>query len=169
MRTLQISQLKPNPAGKDRNRTGTVSATQLAGEWVDIKNTGNQSANLENVELNHKAFSPQDPAGRWVGIFTFPNFILRAGEVVRIHSGRNRDLSVIAPADMSGANYHGFTGMDNYVWNNREGDTAALWNLTHSDWIEQSSYDPYPPEGVVLVRVGSKLVSLVPSFINLFR
>lgn len=169
MKTLKISQLKPNPTGKDRTRFGPLSATQLAAEWVDVKNTGIGSVNLENVELNHKAFSPQDPAGKWQAVMVFPSFLLAAGKVVRVHSGRHRDVSVIAAADQAGADYHTFTGADAYVWNNSEGDTAALWDLGQQKWIDSAAYDPNPPEGVILVRVGSKLITLVPSFANAFR
>ena len=169
MKTLQISQLKPNPAGKDRTRLGPVSATQLAGEWVDVKNTGAFPVNLENVELNHKAFSHEDPVGRWQQAKVFPKFSLPAGKIVRVHSGQHRDVSVVAPTDQTGADYHTFTGEDAYIWNNKEGDTAALWNLALQEWIDSASYNPDPPEGVILVRVGSKLIALVPSFANVLR
>ena len=169
MKTLQISQLKPNPTGKDRTRFGPVSATQLAGEWVDVKNTAAFPVNLENVELNYKAFSPQDPAGRWQTVMVFPKFFLPTGKIVRVHSGKHRDVSVIAAADHAGADYHTFTGRDTYVWNNKEGDTAALWDLALQKWIDCASYDSNPPEGIILIRVGSKLIPLVPSFVNALR
>jgi hypothetical protein len=169
MKTLQISQLKPNPAGKDRTRFGPGSPTQLAGEWVDVKNTGTAPINLENVELNHKAFSPQDPAGRWQAVMVFPKFSLPAGNVVRVHSGKHRDVSVIGAADQAGADYHAFTGADAYIWNNRDGDTAALWDVAQQKWIDGAAYDPNSPEGVILVRLGSKLIPLVPSFANALR
>jgi hypothetical protein len=33
---LQIVRIKPNPAGRDRNRYGQTPAAQLAAEWVTI-------------------------------------------------------------------------------------------------------------------------------------
>lgn len=50
MKTLQTVRLKPNPAGKDRTRSG-ASETQLGGEWADIKNTGRLDVNLVGVNL----------------------------------------------------------------------------------------------------------------------
>lgn len=169
MKTLQITQLKPNPQGKDRYRSGPINPTQLAAEWVDVKNIGSVPVNLKNVELNSKAFSPGDPAGRWNPVMAFPDFTLPVGSVVRVHSGEHRHVSIIAAEDQRGAQYHTFTGRDLYTWNNREGDTAALWDLAAQAWIDSASYDPNPPEGAVLVRVGSKLVpSRVTSFLQRF-
>ena len=50
MKTIRTNQLKPNPAGKDRTRSG-ASETQLAAEWVDIMNTGRIDADLNGVAL----------------------------------------------------------------------------------------------------------------------
>ncbi len=39
---IMIVRMKPNPAGKDRPARGTPTVTQLAGEWVDIRNDSGQ-------------------------------------------------------------------------------------------------------------------------------
>jgi hypothetical protein len=158
VKTLNVSQLKPNPAGKDRPRSGNLNPSQLAGEWVDIKNIGTYAVDLEAVELNDRVFGPAHPQGQWASILTFPSFLLPAGKTVRVHSGQHRDLSVIRAEDREGAEYHHFTGRDAYVWNNAQGDTAGLWDLRSQQWIDSASYDPNPPEGVVLVRSGVKLI-----------
>jgi hypothetical protein len=61
----------------------------------------------------------------------------------------------LRPEDVAGAHHHTFTGK-NYVWNNDCGDTAGLGN--GQVWIDNASYDPYPPEGRILIRQGDKLV-----------
>lgn len=158
MKTLSVTQLKPNPAGKDRSRSGNLNPSQLASEWIDIKNIGSYDVNLENVELNHRAFSPSHPQGQWAPVLAFAKFLLPAGKTVRVHAGQSRELLVIRPEDRQGAEYHCFIGRDAYVWNNAEGDTAGLWDLTSQHWIDAASYDPNPPEGLILIRSGPKLV-----------
>jgi hypothetical protein len=45
-----------------------------------------------------------------------------------------------------------------YVWNNERGDCAALWQVGEKDSFDKACYDAIPPEGVILVSVGNKLV-----------
>ena len=49
-----------------------------------------------------------------------------------------------------------------YVWNNKEGDTPALFNPVTKVTLDSASYDPNPPQGEVLVRSGAKLVPATP-------
>ncbi len=151
---LFITSIKPNPAGKDRNRNG-ATPTQLAAEWVDFRNDAGQTVNLSGLSLWHKAYSPG--TSTWQKITTFTGGSLGAGQIMRVHSGQARQ-GVISQDDMAGAHQHVFTGRDAYVWNNREGDTPALYVEARQDTIDTASYDPNPPEGVVLVRQGDKLV-----------
>jgi hypothetical protein len=53
---LQITRIKPDPAGKDRNRFGQTSGSQLAAEWVDFRNDGATAVNLAPIELWHRAY-----------------------------------------------------------------------------------------------------------------
>lgn len=156
MKSLQIVRAKPNPRGKDRNRYGTATPTQLAAEWVDFRNVGYGDVNLQGVELYHLAYGDGGQS-RWEKVMDFKG-VLRAGKVVRVHSGATRDLSIIAAEDLAGADHHLFTGQDRYVWNNAEGDCPSLRDAAVNEWIDQASYDPFPPEGAVLVRSGAKLV-----------
>jgi hypothetical protein len=156
VRTLQVVSLKPNPIGKDRNRSGATAA-QLGGEWVDVKNTGYAALELAGVDIYHLAFGPGSPQGRWEKIMSLVGR-LESGRVLRVHAGQFRDLSVLRAEDRAGADLHTFTGDDAYVWNNREGDTALLWLPDSKSEIDKASYDPNPPEGVALIRVGNKLV-----------
>jgi hypothetical protein len=154
MKTLQIIRIKPNPSGKDRNRHG-ASPAQLGAEWVDFQNIGDASVSLDNVQLYHIAYHAGQ--GHWAHLMTFRG-TLGAGEIVRVHSGQVRNVSVLYQEDINGAHDHLFTGQDAYVWNNREGDTPSLRDGISGGWIDQASYDPNPPDGEVLVRWGNKLV-----------
>jgi len=160
MKTLRVVQLKPNPIGKDRNRFGALSPAQLGAEWVDFKNTGIVAEDLQNVRLYHVAYALGEPNGHWEEITNFQGS-LPPGQVVRVHSGQSRDMSVLRQEDLLGADYHLFTGKDSYVWNNQKGDIAVLGNGSVSNLIDRAPYDPNPPEGTVLVRIGEKLVPAV--------
>lgn len=169
MKTLRVVQLKPNPVGKDRNRFGTLSPAQLGAEWVDFKNIGIVAEDLQNVRLYHVAYAIGEPHGHWEEIMSFQGS-LPPGQVVRVHSGQSRDTSVLRQEDLLGADYHLFTGKDSYVWNNQKGDIAALGDGGVSNLIDRASYDPNPPEGTVLVRIGEKLVPAVaPARVPNFR
>jgi len=158
MKTLQTSRLKPNPAGKDKSRSGHASIAQLGAEWVDIRNTGSSPVNLDGVKLYHIAFANGQPS-HWEAIMSFTG-TLGASEVVRIHGGHGPE-SALNSEDRSAATYHLFTKRDQYVWNNAEGDTSRITEpASNSGEIDtdKASYDPHPPEGVVLMRSGAKLV-----------
>jgi hypothetical protein len=151
---LQIIRIKPDPAGKDRNQYGQTGSSQLAAEWVDFRNDGATAVNLAPIELWHRAYHHgQNPT--WEQAMTFSG-TLKPGKTVRVHSGSGPD-SVIRDEDRRGADHHVFTQKD-YIWNNKEGDTPALYNRTTQVTIDSASYDPHPPQGEVLVRSGSKLV-----------
>jgi hypothetical protein len=157
MKTLKTVRLKPNPAGKDRTRYGT-SATLLGAEWVDIQNYGRAAVDMTGVRLCHVAYSPGDRNGRWAEVMSFKG-TLPAGETVRVHSGSG-PLHVLNPEDRQGTEHHLFTG-GNYVWNNAEGDCSGLFEAGQTSPFDRPCYDPHPPEGVVLQRVGDKLVAQV--------
>jgi hypothetical protein len=157
---LTVSQLKPNPAGKDR---GASSATpgQLAAEWVDIRNDGTTSCDLGKIQLYHRAYVGQSSQWKWAPVVESQvalRGLILPGQTLRVHSGRLRSVSVIRAEDQAGADLQGFTGRDSYIWNNALGDTAGVWEPARERWIDQAEYLPHPPEGVVLVRQGHLLV-----------
>lgn len=156
MTNLFISRIKPNPAGKDRTRYGGATIAQLGAEWVDIRNNSNGRISLAGIEVYHLAFHPgrQPEHEKVVDLTGF----LEAGQTLRIHSGQTRPLHVLRQEDINGAELHAFTGRDNYVWNNAEGDAPGLWRPSQKAWVDRTSYDPNPPEGAILVRSGEKLV-----------
>jgi hypothetical protein len=80
--------------------------------------------------------------------------------------GQKRTSRSPALEDLAGADYHLFTGEDEYVWNNRQGDSPLLFVEATKTTIDKASYDSNPPEGVVLVRAGDKLVAPVSRAAN---
>ena len=158
---LQIYRAKPNPDGRDRFGS-TVPTSQIAGEWVDLLNTGLQPFNLGGVALQHVAYPSPLTMGVWREVMLFPDFSLGVSEILRVHSGRKVDLSVLYPEDQSGAEWHIFTGNNYYVWNNDRGDAARL--VVSADdpqrevQLDKAEYISIPPEGVVLSRVGDLLI-----------
>src|SRR5947208_7764207 len=115
MKSLQIIKAKPNPTGKDRYRS-FIPPRQLAAEWVDFKNDGNERYPLGGISLHHIAFQPSCRDGKWREVMTFKGE-LESGKIVRIHSGNQIPLSDMNVEDTLGADFHLFTGL-NYIWNN---------------------------------------------------
>jgi hypothetical protein len=151
--SLQIIKAKPNPAGKDR--IGNFSPqSQLAGEWIDIKNTGQQDENLKNINLYHYAYLIV--GGEWEIVTDFSG-ILAAGKIMRIHSGHEIPAGQMDIEDFVGADYHVFSNKD-YVWNNDKKDYPRIWNSATKQWIDKTYYDAFPPEGKILQRVNDKLI-----------
>ncbi len=160
MKTLSVYRIKPNPTGKDRNRYGSPSASQLGGEWVDLRNSGSYALNTNGIGLYHLAYPSTGGKPEYRLAVNLPDCNLKPGEVLRVHSGQRRDLSVLNAEDRNGADWHSFTGEDAYVWNNREGDAPTLYEQAVKETIDSTSYDPHPPEGVVLQRQGATLVPM---------
>lgn len=155
MKALTITQAKPNPAGKDQYRYD-IPASQLGGEWVDFKNTGNESYPLDNIILQHVAYTREHPIyGEWEEVSGFTGN-LSVGEVVRVHSGAG-PVSQLLQIDLQGANYHIFSGKG-YVWNNNKADRPRLYDKVNRRVIDEALYDAYPPEGKILKRSGPNLV-----------
>lgn len=154
MKSLRIVRAKPNPAGKDRSRH-SIPAAQLAAEWVDFTNDGTEPFPLDAISLWHSAYQAGCRDPKWDRVTTFRG-TLEVGKVVRVHSGDPIQLSEMYPEDVRGADYHWFTGTRNYIWNNACGDTPLLFDGRTTE--DSATYDPYPPEGAILRRVGDKLI-----------
>lgn len=157
MGSLLITRIKPNPAGKDRSRHGSLTVSQLGAEWVDFKNVGSAAFRLDGLELYHLAYVHAGAKPEWQKVMGFTG-TLGVGATVRVHSGQVRDPSVLNAEDLRDADFHLFTGRDAFVWNNREGDSPGLWWNQQKSWEDKADYDPWPPEGAILVRSGTKLV-----------
>src|SRR6266545_229659 len=101
MKALRIIKAKPNPAGKDRIG-GVAPKKQLAAEWVDFKNIGDESFGLQGLSLQHIAYQPHCRDGKWAWLMNFSG-ALHGGEVIRVHSGAEIPLYEMHPEDASGA------------------------------------------------------------------
>jgi hypothetical protein len=152
MKQLRITKAKPNPMGKDWFPLD-IPAAQLGAEWVEFKNIGDESYYLNDVELNHIAYTADGV--KWEVVTGFSG-TLPVGESVRVHSGAG-PLTALRPVDIAGADYHIFSGKG-YVWNNDKVDKPALWDLLSRKWIDRTFYDAYPPDGAILLRAGDKLI-----------
>lgn len=153
--SLLITKAKPNPAGKDRVGRTLTPQTQLAAEWVDIKNTTSSPVNMNGVELYHYAYLGSG-AGEWQLVTEF-NGTLPSGQTVRVHSGNQILLTQMNLEDQNGAEYHVFSHK-NYVWNNANQDFPGLWYKPSKQWIDKTEYDTFPVEGKILTRVNQKLI-----------
>jgi hypothetical protein len=164
---LQIIQAKPNPAGKeygkDQDGAGVRRPEALYGEWVDVKNIGQDPVNFRTMQLRHALFD-QDchTTGElqlyWIGD---NSDLLRPGQILRIHAGRREDAHLMSPEDQAGADWHGYAESDDFILNNPCGDKIVLsWqdavDQIHQDW---ACYAPSPPEGLILKRSGNLLAS----------
>jgi hypothetical protein len=154
---LKTVRLKPNPAGKDRSRFGATAA-QLAAEWVDLKNVGNQSIDVTGVVNKHVAYAAGASQGHWETVLSFSKGVLAPGQVIRIHAGHDRGTAVIRPEDLAGADFHLFTGEDRYIWNNDKADCSSLWIPGQNNPFDSAWYAADPAEGAILVRSGNNLV-----------
>jgi hypothetical protein len=154
MKSLRVIRAKPNPTGKDR--TGSyIRPAQLVAEWVDFQNDGDIAFPLEPITLYHLAFQDGCRDPKWEKVMSFTG-TLQPRKIVRVHSGEKLELHEMYQEDLLGADHHCFTGRRAYIWNNDCGDVAGLYD--GSTFEDKAGYDPHPPEGLVLRRVGDKLV-----------
>ena len=110
MRSLRITQAKPNPAGKDRAGSYVPNA-QLNGEWADFQNDGTEPFPLGEIELNDIAYQPGCKEPRWRGYQTFTG-TLGVGKTVRVHAGQKPESSpdaITVEPGSSGEITHTFT------------------------------------------------------------
>lgn len=157
MGNVQTVRLKPNPSGKDRTRRGGATATQLGGELADIQNVSDKPVTMDNVTLEHVAYSADGRTTKWEQVMSFKG-TMQPKQVVRIHAGGGPETALL-PEDKNGADVHLFTG-GYYTWNNDRSDCAGLFVTGQSQPFDKACYAANPPEGAVLKRVGD---SLVPS------
>ena len=160
--STHIYRAKPNPAGKDTYQHRPLPR-QLLGEWVDIYNDGSQAVSLGYCWLAHQEFTgncvpKENFTIYWQGK---PNETLRPGEVIRVHTGKQADASLMLDVDRAGVHLHSFAESGLFVLNNGCGDTLTIWTKDSAGrWVrlETASYGSNPPEGRILTRSGAKLV-----------
>jgi hypothetical protein len=144
MGSLVIVRALPNPVGRDRTPTNSVTNSQLNEEWVEFSNTAIGPVSLDGVRIAHYTFDSRCTKSGESDLMSFQGS-LGSNFSIRLHTGAGtpwNDRTV----------RHLFLGHGNYVWNNRCGDTAVLRTRT-DEVIDWASYKPTPPEGNVLTRV----------------
>ncbi|HLP68343.1 MAG TPA: hypothetical protein VK181_12575 [Rhizobium sp.] len=158
---IQVTQAKPNPAGKDTNRHAPI-AQQLLAEWVDLKNIGDASVTLSTLHLTNVEFGPGCQLKKQAVVYwNGPSSItLRPGEVVRVHTGREYESWQMRQEDRNGVDHHAYANRGGFVLNNDCGDVIGVYWQSNGQWHceDAASYDANPPEGQILVRSGSKLL-----------
>jgi hypothetical protein len=158
---IEIHRAKPNPFGKDTCRGRPVPA-QLLGEWVDLKNVGDDSVPTSILYLSNTEFGPgcvirQPTKNYWNGPL---NGLIRPGEIARVHTGRSSDAWQMQPGDLAGATHHFYAESGLFVLNNDCGDNLGLtWKSSEGKWLPEdaASYRPRPAEGRILQRIGGEL------------
>lgn len=158
---IEIHRAKPNPSGKDKSGN-TPIASQLLAEWVDIKNVGDAKVDLSTLYLSNREFDGScqvktESKIYWEGE---NDASLDPGEIVRIHTGRNRDTASMDAADQNDVQHHIFAEKGSFVLNNKCGDTLRVWRKNGDSWKkdDEAAYASNPDEGKVLQRIGVSLV-----------
>lgn len=163
--SLQIIQAKPNPAGKygskDQNGSGAAKPEQLFGEWVDIKNIGNDSVHFSTIQVRHalfdeKCYATGETELYWIGA---SDDYLKPNQVMRIHAGKRDDSYLMSSEDQTGADWHSYVECDDFVLNLLCGDKIIVtwrdsFDSGYQDW---AAYAPNPPEDLILKRSGNLL------------
>lgn len=157
---IEIHRAKPNPTGKDK-AGNTPIASQLLGEWVDLKNIGDAAVSLSSLHLANREFDGNCRVKTNAQIYwTGPsNVSLISGQIVRVHTGRSRDAASMRAVDQQDVHCHAYAEKGNFVLNNRCGDTLSVWWKHGENWHknDESAYAPNPAEGKVLQRLGNGL------------
>jgi hypothetical protein len=157
---IEIHRAKPNPTGKDK-AGNTPIASQLLGEWVDLKNVGDAAVSLSSLHLANREFDGSCRVKTNAQIYwTGPSSVtLSPGQIVRIHTGRSRDAASMSAEDQLGVNCHSYAEKGTFVLNNKCGDTLSVWWKHGDNWHkdDEATYGPNPTEGRILQRVGSGL------------
>jgi hypothetical protein len=158
MNKIIIYRAKPNPAGKDKFHNIPLPR-QLQGEWVDLANINDQAVTLKGVYLFHTAFGGGCSDSKLAHYWQSPdNLVLGAREILRIHTGKAADAGQMDNVDRQGVHKHAWAEHNSFKLNNGAcGEKLVLWWNDTRQTLDQAGYDPYPPEGVVLVREGNKL------------
>jgi hypothetical protein len=153
---LQVYRAKPNPAGKDRSRSGP-KPEQLVAEWVDIKNVGTQDVAFASFELHHTTFKPGCIADGTECYWKVPQATggLAPGQILRVHTGSKRLEGTLSAEDRGlDVNWSTYAERENFALNNDCGDLiTVVWaDDAGKRWKDSAGYGPRPPEGVVLYR-----------------
>lgn len=138
-----ITHAHPNPVGKDKPAHGAPTNEKLNQEWIQFKNIKAEDVDLSHLTLRHKTFNAWCQETGNDELMSFKG-TLKSGHSIRVHTGSGTVYQ-------EGLVWYLFASKGNFVWNNKCGDTVIL-RLGQSV-NDHASYDPNPPEGVVLQRI----------------
>ncbi len=157
LRPLSVYRVKLSRAARDRNGSGTPTPEELGSEWADLRNQGSRATRTAGISFYHLHFPSHGGEAEFRWVTNLPDCTLQPGEVLRIHAGQPRPLSLLSAEDRAGAHWHSFTGRDELIWNDVEGDTATLYETAEKETLDSASFAPNPPKGAVLARDGDRL------------
>ncbi len=159
-KSLAVYRIRPRPAAKRKAQEGSVAAEPGTGEWIDLRNESPKTLSTRGISLYRVVESGSGGTAEYRFVVSLPDCSLKPEEILRVHSGRRRELSLLPSEDRLGAEWHTFTSEAAYVWADRQGDTALLYEPASKEMIDWASFDANPPEGAVLQRQGAKLVAV---------
>ncbi|MCI0338047.1 MAG: hypothetical protein L0226_10745 [Acidobacteria bacterium] len=160
--SLRIYQAKPNPAGKAKTTGGLSKPELLLGEWVDIENDGTELIAFSKIQLHHSLFNELcQTRGQTEQYWRAEGKgLLKPGQLLRVHTGRHQDKSLMSTIDEEDVDWHAYAERDDFVLNNRCGDIVVVTWIDEDgrEYKDAASYAPHPPEGVILKRSDNQLV-----------
>lgn len=158
---LQINRAKPNPVGKESAGAEPPTPESLLGEWVEVKNIGNDSVHFSAIQLRHIFFDPSCYATGESEIYWQggSDEYLKPQQTLRIHTGRQDDAHRMPVDDMIDADWHGYAGWPHFILNNQCGDKLIVtWRDSFDrSFLDWAAYAPNPAEGAILTRSGNLL------------
>jgi hypothetical protein len=163
--SLRIYQAKPNPTGRDREDRTDRNLTRpelLLGEWVDIENNGIELITFSRIQLHHTLFNELcQTRGQTEKYWSAEGTgLLKPGQILRVHTGRHQDKSLMSEVDEEDADWHAYAERADFVLNNRCGEIIVLtWQDEEGrEYKDVASYAPHPPADVILIRSENQLV-----------
>ena len=147
MGTLYLTQIQPNPPGRDTVSPGKATAAQLNIEWVQVTLIGTDGRSLQGDRLDHSTYS--STGCMLLGnekVIEFASGTLLPGQSMRVHTGPGESW-------WEGNLVHTYAGRNWFLWNNRCGDKAVFsFGQSVIDW---AAYTPNPREGVLVRQQGT--------------
>ncbi len=160
-RTLSVYRIGPEPRGRGLGMRSAVGSGRYRAEWIDVRNHGSASVRTAGLSLcgvSPSAFG-ETPKFRWV--VNLPDCALNPSEILRMHSGQQRTLSLLTTEERTGAQWHSFTSQDAFVWDDSGPSSIALYDPAMRRTIDSVLCDPSLLAGVVLERQGERMAAAV--------
>jgi hypothetical protein len=157
LRPVGVYRIKLSAAAREASKSGSLAPDELGAEWADLRNQGARAARTAGISLYHLNYPEAGGKSEFRWVANLPDCTLQPGEVLRIHAGQPRPLSLLKAEDRAGAHWHSFTGHDDLMWNDTQGDTVTLYEAEEKETLDSASFAPNPQYGAVLERDGNRL------------